>query len=384
MANEKQIPELLLKILENLNTEDLKKFQTHLVQGVRDSSPGLPTSELERATVKATVDLMVQIYGEREAIDTCEFVLKMMNQTLLAQSLAGLKGGFCPETPYELVLYEGLKDQTSITIHGMVKPNADRFKINFWNSEDVAFHFNPRFLEDGKPVIVRNSKFKNVWQTEEREAPFFPFTPGKPFEMKILCTSTEFRVDVDNKHLLTFTHRVKDLARIRRLSIEQDVFLKSVRVDPVPLWMTSLYTRFLDDVISENMCIMVHGHVKPSAELFTIDVMGGSDILFHFKPYFSKDGSQVIVRNSLIGNAWGPEETHTPVFPFARGKPFLVKILCAKGEFKVDVNGSHLLDYKYRQPDITKINKVNIRQDVIATSIRVEPCRCSVLTPSYQ
>ncbi|KAI4893642.1 hypothetical protein NFI96_013651, partial [Prochilodus magdalenae] len=253
-------------------------------------------------------------------------------------------GGFCPETPYELVLYEGLKDQTSITIHGMVKPNADRFKINFWSSEDVAFHFNPRFVEDGKQVIVRNSKFKNVWQTEEREAPFFPFTPGKPFEVSeqtlLLFTHTSSHTftphlrevcdrsstPFSQKRILqTFTHRVKDLARIRRLSIVKDDFLKSVHVDPMPLWMTSLYTRFLDDVISENMCIMVHGHVKPSAELFAIDVVGGSDILFHLKPCFFKDGSQVIVRNSQIDNAWGPEETHTPVFPFARGKPFLVR-----------------------------------------------------------
>ncbi|KAL6466301.1 hypothetical protein MHYP_G00264340 [Metynnis hypsauchen] len=138
--------------------------------------------------------------------------------------------------------------------------------------------------------------------------------------------------------------------------------------------MTTVCTRCLDDVIYENMSLTIHGHVKPNAKVFTIDVMKDNDIFFHFKPCFGNDGRHMIKRNSLIGREWGPEEADTPHFPFARGKSFVVKIVCTNEEFKVDVNGSHLLNFRCRQPDITKINKVIIFQDVITMSVRVEPC----------
>ncbi|XP_017540812.1 galectin-8-like [Pygocentrus nattereri] len=372
MALDSKVPSVLLKVLENLNSEDVVKFQTHLVQGVRDDSPVVSKFELDRAVVKVMVGQMMQVYGEKDAVEICEIILKMINQNLLAQSLSKMKGYFSPEVPYEQVLPDGLKNQTLITIRGQVKHNVERFHINLCKGSDIAFHLNPRFNEDGKQVVVRNTWIGGVWGPEERDLPFFPFTPGKPFEIKILCTSSEFNVDVDNNHLLTYTHRITDLVQIRKLSIH-DVFLTSVHVDPEPLWMTPVCTRCLDDVIYENMSLIIHGHVKPNAKVFTIDVMKDNDIFFHFKPCFGNDGRHMIKRNSLIGSEWGAEEADTPHFPFAQGRSFVVKIVCTNEEFKVDVNGSHLLDFKCRQPDITKINKVTILQDVIAVSVRVEP-----------
>uniref|UniRef100_A0A3B4D6E1 Galectin n=1 Tax=Pygocentrus nattereri TaxID=42514 RepID=A0A3B4D6E1_PYGNA len=80
-----------------------------------------------------------------------------------------------------LVLPEGLSDQTLITIYGEPKPNAEKFQINLQKGDDVAFHFNPRFNDKGNQVIVRNTRIKGVWGPEERQLPFFPFTPGRPF-----------------------------------------------------------------------------------------------------------------------------------------------------------------------------------------------------------
>uniref|UniRef100_A0A3B4C5E2 Galectin n=1 Tax=Pygocentrus nattereri TaxID=42514 RepID=A0A3B4C5E2_PYGNA len=53
--------------------------------------------------------------------------------------------------------------------------------INLQKGDDVAFHFNPRFNDKGNQVIVRNTRIKGVWGPEERQLPFFPFTPGRPF-----------------------------------------------------------------------------------------------------------------------------------------------------------------------------------------------------------
>lgn len=58
-----------------------------------------------------------------------------------------------------------------------------RFSLDFKRGNDVAFHFNPRFKEDHKKVIVCNSKFQDVWGKEERTAPRFPFEAGKPFKV---------------------------------------------------------------------------------------------------------------------------------------------------------------------------------------------------------
>ncbi|KAL7838976.1 hypothetical protein SRHO_G00256340 [Serrasalmus rhombeus] len=104
---------------------------------------------------------------------------------------------FCPEVPYVQILPEGLSDQTLITIYGEPKPNAEIFQINLQKGDDVAFHFNPRFNEDGK-------------------------------QMKISCTSSEFIVEVDDRYLLSFSHRMKDLHHIKTLAIEGDVVLKYV------------------------------------------------------------------------------------------------------------------------------------------------------------
>ena len=55
---------------------------------------------------------------------------------------------------------------------------------------DIAFHFNPRFDEDHKKVIVCNSCIGNKWGREERSSNF-PFVPGQPFEVRSLIYTTE-------------------------------------------------------------------------------------------------------------------------------------------------------------------------------------------------
>lgn len=147
--------------------------------------------------------------------------------------------------------------------------------------KDLAFHFNPRFNEGGRKVIVRNSCIGQRWGQEERELGNFPFVPGQPFEvkslfpdgtellpdpasfgftvsdtsgtsqpalrqkqpvnsslnrtvlclqMKILCTSAGFKVAVNNAHLLEFKHRITDLRAIKTISIYNDLTLSRVEV----------------------------------------------------------------------------------------------------------------------------------------------------------
>uniref|UniRef100_A0A8C8DWY7 Galectin n=1 Tax=Oryzias sinensis TaxID=183150 RepID=A0A8C8DWY7_9TELE len=99
---------------------------------------------------------------------------------------------------------------------------------------DLAFHFNARFNERSKKVIVRNSFIAKKWGKEERDLEHFPFIQGQPFEMKILCTNKEFKVAVNKSHLLDFKHRITNLSSVDTLSIFFDLTLSSVNMETIP------------------------------------------------------------------------------------------------------------------------------------------------------
>ncbi|KAI1895609.1 hypothetical protein AGOR_G00108000 [Albula goreensis] len=136
--------------------------------------------------------------------------------------------------PYHLLLPRGVYDKMLITINGVIKAHAKKFTINLSRGSEIALHFNPRFNENGKKVIVRNSKLREQWGKEERELGNFPFHEGQPFEVKILCTGHEYRVAVNKSHVLEFKHRMRELSSINSLSIFDDVTLSSVNVETLP------------------------------------------------------------------------------------------------------------------------------------------------------
>ncbi|XP_027705121.1 galectin-3 [Vombatus ursinus] len=126
--------------------------------------------------------------------------------------------------PYDLPLPGGIMPRMLITIIGTTKPNANKLTLDFKKGNDVAFHFNPRFNEGGRRVIVCNSKFSNNWGTEERHATF-PFEAGKPFKIQVLIEADHFKVAVNDAHLLQYNHRMKNFHEINKLGISGDVNL---------------------------------------------------------------------------------------------------------------------------------------------------------------
>uniref|UniRef100_A0A2K6R5S5 Galectin n=1 Tax=Rhinopithecus roxellana TaxID=61622 RepID=A0A2K6R5S5_RHIRO len=130
--------------------------------------------------------------------------------------------------PYNLPLPGGVVPRMLITILGTVKPNANRIALDFKRGNDrgndVAFHFNPRFNENNRRVIVCNTKLDNNWGREERQS-VFPFESGKPFKIQVLVESDHFKVAVNDAHLLQYNHRVKQLNEISKLGISGDIDL---------------------------------------------------------------------------------------------------------------------------------------------------------------
>ncbi|KAM5235464.1 galectin-3, partial [Ctenodactylus gundi] len=128
--------------------------------------------------------------------------------------------------PYELPLPGGVMPRMLITILGSVKPNANRFALDWKRGNDVAFHFNPRFNENNRRVIVCNTKVDNNWGAEERQT-VFPFESGKPFKIQVLVEANHYKVAVNDAHLLQYNHRMKNLREINKLGISGDITLTS-------------------------------------------------------------------------------------------------------------------------------------------------------------
>ncbi|XP_062974288.1 galectin-3 [Elgaria multicarinata webbii] len=132
------------------------------------------------------------------------------------------------KVPCDIPLQSGLVPRLLITIVGAVNSNPNKFQVDLKKGNDIAFHFNPRFNEGNRKVIVCNTMQQNNWGKEERTAPWFPFEAGKPFKIQILCEPNHLKVAVNDAHVLQYNHRIKELNQITKLSIMGDVTLTSV------------------------------------------------------------------------------------------------------------------------------------------------------------
>ncbi|WAR20437.1 LEG4-like protein [Mya arenaria] len=182
----------------------------------------------------------------------------------------------------------GLYPNKMIVISGIPHPGASRFSVNFQNGSDIAFHLDVRFnFGNSHNVVVRNHMSHHCWGSEERDLawfpfspdaftvyiqqgshhepheiamcvdarfwfnnesnsvvrnhkqggwgseertiPFFPFAQNAPFEMIILVEHHQFKVAVNNQHLMEFRHRIQPLGRFDTLRIDGDLRLTQVR-----------------------------------------------------------------------------------------------------------------------------------------------------------
>ncbi|XP_048830942.1 galectin-3-like isoform X2 [Brienomyrus brachyistius] len=136
--------------------------------------------------------------------------------------------------PYDTNIPRGCYDQLLITITGQFNPDANVFTVDICRGSDIAMHMKLHFSDDGGQNIVRNSMVSGEWGTEERELSCLPFARGNPFELKILCTSNEFKVTGNGDYLFEYKHRIQELDSINHLGIYNDVTLTGVSMDTLP------------------------------------------------------------------------------------------------------------------------------------------------------
>ncbi|XP_024233525.1 galectin-8 [Oncorhynchus tshawytscha] len=121
--------------------------------------------------------------------------------------------------------------------------------------------------------------------------------------------------------------------------------------------------------------VLIQGTVPSDCERFQVDFTHGNstkpraDIAFHFNPRFKR--SPCIVCNTLERESWGKEEILYKN-AFTLGSTFEMIVLVQKDEFKVAVNGAHVLQYNHRL-DLDKVDTLAISGKVKVQAIGFFP-----------
>ncbi|NP_001079643.1 lectin, galactoside-binding, soluble, 3 L homeolog [Xenopus laevis] len=137
-----------------------------------------------------------------------------------------------------------------------------------------------------------------------------------------------------------------------------------------PVQLKVPYDLPLPSGVVPRLMITIQGTVNPNPKRFAVDFKRGQDIALHINPRFD-ERPNIIVRNSMIGNRWGPEERKAPKFPFVAGQPFKIQVLCEADHYKVGINNENLFQYAYRVRELHEIRSVCIGGDVTLTDANV-------------
>ncbi|XP_073783798.1 galectin-8 isoform X3 [Danio rerio] len=195
-----------------------------------------------------------------------------------------------------------------------------------------------------------------------------PFKQGASFETIIMVLCDVFKVAVNGVHILEYKHRIP-LEMVNTFSVSGNVEVHAIGFIPDSAIFSNSsdlsipYKGSLLRGVIPGQQITIKGHISLFPHSFTVNLRCGqsNNIALHI---YSHIKSGKLIRNSLLSQSWGPEERELPYFPFSAGNYFEIIILCQLHQFKIAVNGSHLLDYNHRVQDLSSIDQLEILGDM--------------------
>ncbi|PWA14331.1 hypothetical protein CCH79_00018494 [Gambusia affinis] len=289
-----------------------------------------------------------------------------------------------PSIPFAGTILGGLLPEEMVLIQGSVPSGSDRFQVDFTCGSsvkpraDVAFHFNPRLK---KKRIVCNTLEKERWGSEEILYQM-PLKVGAAFELIILVLKDKYKVAVNGAHVLEYKHRL-DLNRVDTILISGAVAVQAVAVLPPassPASPASSLTSSdsekvpfrgrLEKGLKVGHSLIIKGQTSSNANSFGVNLRdaSGRDIILHLNPRMAK---RVFIRNSLLSECWGAEESDLEAFPFAAGEYFEMIVRSDARHFRVAVNGCHQFDYKHRVQDLSAVGQLEVVGDVTLMDVRM-------------
>jgi len=257
---------------------------------------------------------------------------------------------------------------TILTITGEPLHRCIRFNVSLVcgpqpDKADIAFQLNPRFDVEW---VVRNSKVKKQWGTEEATATTaFPFHDLEPFQLEIFVSPSSYLVAINGQHYCEYTHRVP-FSEVDTLQVQGDLRLKLVEfkhtdhypIQPAPNLLNIInpslpFFSILNGAFELGNEIQFHGKVKPQPNRFHLNLQHGCqvyphpDIALHINPRFEY-GNRSVVLNSFYDNSWGQEQVIGANNPFKPNSDFVLGIRQEATHFQILVNGVRLTNFNYR------------------------------------
>lgn len=124
--------------------------------------------------------------------------------------------------------------------------------------------------------------------------------------------------------------------------------------------------------LKHGKIVIVQGWVPKNAKRFEVNLLCDADnTAFHVNPRFAAGffENDRVVRNTKIGNGWGPEED-SGSFPFKKDAAFDMVILVQDDCYRVAVNGQHFCEYNHR------VMKENIKEVLIEGDVALITAIC--------
>ncbi|KAF7704667.1 galectin-8 [Silurus meridionalis] len=285
---------------------------------------------------------------------------------------------FNPVIPFTGPIPGGLQAGEMVVVQGCVLNDADRFQFDLTCGSstkpraDIAFHFNPRFRNS--PCIVCNTLQQGSWGREET-LDQMPFKQGASFETIILVQEDVFKVAVNGAHVLEYPHRIP-LHRVDTFSVSGKVEIQAIGYVPNSAIFSESgdlsipYRGSILKGLSPGQHITIKGHISLFPHSFSVNLRCGEskNIALHLN---ARIKSGAMMRNSFLSESWGPEEVELSYFPFTAGKYFEIIILCQTHQFKIAVNGEHLLEYRHRVQDLSSITQLEVLGDVDLQDVKL-------------
>ncbi|KAK3549073.1 hypothetical protein QTP70_030375 [Hemibagrus guttatus] len=298
-----------------------------------------------------------------------------------------------PVVPHVGKIRDRLKPEMAVFFQGALPAHPKEFEINFQtgqsDSDDIAFHFNPRIGQ----YVSLNSFRNGSWEKEERVSDEL-FTKEATFYMFVVIGLEGYEVYVNGLQLCRFNHRIP-LEDISTISIYGDVTIPIYGF--IDNWSRSFtFTDFLKitgmgssfpsllPVISEishpvilptipyvgtirgglkpDMAVFFQGTLPAHAKKFAINFQTGQsdrdDIAFHFNPHIG----QYVCLNSYRNASWEQEESTSEKL-FSKGAAFNMFIIINSEGYEVHMNGVQLCMFKHRIP-LENISTLAILGDI--------------------
>ncbi|KAI5616328.1 hypothetical protein C0J50_24165, partial [Silurus asotus] len=276
--------------------------------------------------------------------------------------------------PYVNTIKGGIKPDMAVIVQGTLPAHAQSFEINFKtgesDSDDIAFHFNPRIGQ----YVYLNSFRDGSWEKEECVSDK-SFNKGAGFYMFFVIHSDNYEVYVNGLRLCTFKHRIP-VEKVSTLGIRGDAFKPIygfIDVGTIISYMHNNehslcfvqalpYVGSITGGLKPGMSLFLRGTVPTHAKGFEINLKTGfsddDDIAFHFNPRIG----QYVYLNSFRKGSWEKEQT-APDKPFTKGAAFKLLLVIKTDRYEVYVNDVLHCVFKHRVP-LEEVTTLAILGDV--------------------